>query len=860
MPPNHLEARMDAGDTAVSHAPQGASSRQARRGLSDAAIRAAKPPEKVYKLAAGGRGGQAHWRKAMALEVPFSLQREPRTASRMTIVRMSYKERVKKLVNRWTHGGLARRIYLAFLTAAVLPTAVAGVIGVSASLATLRAQTLGHLQNEVGARTAGVQLFFDQIAAELRFLSDMSGIRSLFDAIEQAPGNVPYALTKDVERDLLRLTELHPHVYQMRVIDLNGHERVRIEKKEDRLVSVHRDQLQDKSDRYYVREALQRKPGELYVSPLDLNEEFGRVELPERPVVRVASLVAGSDGAARGLIVVNLHAQVLLEPLEAMVRERTGNAFLFDRSGHYLHRSSEQLRSSMEPVSALKAQWGEAALRQVLGDEAGTLDTGSSILAYAPVSFGNAYRGLDRSRWVMALSFPKAVLWSSAVNLYALYAVLLAALLVTAWSGYTLSRRLLGPLEDLGKEAEVIADGDFSRRVRVIGNDEIAALGQRFNTMADRIASMVNDLKKHRSRLADEVALRTQELAAERALLKAVFRHAGDAILAVNRRGQLALANTAARNMLQIRGEVEDGPLLGSLWPQWSQLQAEATPDETLRRDIPMGSRVLAVSVDTTTDLTLSTSHVIVARDVSEERKLQDERRQLDRQLFQIEKMATMGELAMGMAHEIGNPLAGMKAVVQSLQYESDIPVLAQEALHRLEAEIDRLSDFLRSFHGFAAPAALNLQSVRLSDAVDDVLFWTRKEAHGQQVNVEIDLPANMLALRADLPQLKQVLLNLVVNALHAMPMGGHLLIAARASKDCARIEIRDTGCGIPNEVIVRIFDPFFTTRAGGSGLGLAITAKIVREHGARIEVDSRPGEGAQFVLWWPLYTSTETV
>lgn len=763
------------------------------------------------------------------------------------------------LLSRWNSGGLARRIYLAFLVAAVLPTAIAGVIGVTASLATLREQTLSHLQNEIAARTAGVQLFFDQIAAELRFLSDMSGIRSLFDAIDQAPGNVRDSLTKDVERDLLRLTELHPHVYQMRVIDLNGRERVRIEKKGDRLVSVPRDQLQDKSDRYYVREALQRKPGELYVSPLDLNEEFGRVELPERPVVRVASLVAGPDGRARGLIVVNLHAQVLLEPLEAMVHEREGMAYLFDRSGHYLHRSSEQPRSSMEPVSAVEKEWGGVTLQQMLGGNAGTLETGASILAYAPVSFGDAYSGLDRSRWVMALSFPKDVLWKSVINLYALYAVLLAALLVTAWGGYTLSRRLLGPLEDLRNEAEVIAGGDFSRRVHVAGNDEIAALGQRFNTMADRLASMVHDLKQHRSRLAEEVALRTQELAAERALLKAVFRHAGDAILAVNRQGQLAMANAAARDMLQIGNDCKDGPPLESLWPQWHQLQADATPGETLRRDIPLGSRVLAVSVDTTTDASLSTSHVIVARDVSEERKLQDERRQLDRQLFQIEKMATMGELAMGMAHEIGNPLAGMKAVVQSLRYESDIPAPAQEALRRLESEIDRLSDFLRSFHGFAAPTALNLQPVRLADTVDDVLFWTRKEARSQQVNVELDLQEDLPALRADLPQLKQVLLNLVVNALHAMPVGGRLVIGAHVADGCARIEISDTGCGIPADVIARIFDPFFTTRSGGSGLGLAITAKIVREHGARIDVDSLPDEGARFVLWWPFQTTTET-
>jgi signal transduction histidine kinase len=211
-----------------------------------------------------------------------------------------------------------------------------------------------------------------------------------------------------------------------------------------------------------------------------------------------------------------------------------------------------------------------------------------------------------------------------------------------------------------------------------------------------------------------------------------------------------------------------------------------------------------------------------------------------------------MGELAMGVAHEIGNPLAGMKAVVQALQYEDDLPGPVLEPLRRLESEIDRLSGFLRSFHGFAAPTALDLRSVGLADALTDVLFWTRKEARSQQVEVTLRLPPDLPVLRADLPQLKQVLLNLVVNALHAMPDGGVLAISARADGPTVRIEVADSGCGIPADVLPRIFDPFFTTRPGGSGLGLAITGKIVREHGATINVDSQAGAGARFVLNWP--------
>lgn len=751
---------------------------------------------------------------------------------------------------QWRRFGLTRRIYGAFLAAAVIPTAIAGVIGVTVSLNVLRTQTLAHLQQEVSARTAGVQLFFDQVAAELRFLADMSSVHALFAAVAKGDERRRAELAAAIERDFARLAELHPHVYQIRLLDAEGLERVRVDRPAQAALVVPTARLQNKADRYYVREALKKPRGELYVSPLDLNEEFGRIEQPERPVVRMAVVVAGPDGTRRGLVVVNLHAQVLLDPLQQMVHEREGVAYLFDRSGHYLHRTAGEITgSAMQPAAALAGLWGSAGLSKVFGVEPGTISTATSIVAYAPLQFGTAFSGAERSRWVMALALPEQVLWRSMVNLSLLYGVLLVALAVTALGGWALSRRLLGPLEDLRREAEVVAEGNFNRHVRVTGRDEIAQLGSSFNSMADRLAALYRDLEAHRGRLEAEVANRTSELAGERALLASVFRHAGDAILAVDGQGKVRLANTAARILFGLT----DAGAVARYWPAWPALAAEVRAGETLRRDVPLGERMLAVSVDAASGPGVAHSHVVVARDVSEERRLQDERRQLDRQLFQIEKLATLGELAMGVAHEIGNPLAGMKAVVQALQYEEDLPGSVLAPLRRLEGEIDRLSGFLRSFHGFAAPTALALQAVDLAEVLADVLFWTGKEARLQRVEVTLALAKGLPRLSADLPQLKQVLLNLVVNALHAMPEGGRLQIAADADGARVHIEVVDSGCGIPAEVQPRIFDPFFTTRRGGTGLGLAISAKIVREHGATIEVDSRAGAGARFVLNWPV-------
>jgi signal transduction histidine kinase len=363
------------------------------------------------------------------------------------------------------------------------------------------------------------------------------------------------------------------------------------------------------------------------------------------------------------------------------------------------------------------------------------------------------------------------------------------------------------------------------------------------------VLGIARDITERRH-LEDEVRVRTVELEQERAFLSAIFEHTGDGILAVDSESCIVLANHEARRLLDVT--LESGPHpLTEFWPEWPLIAGRADNAKEVRHDLEAAGRVLALSVTRTGEL-METRYVIVARDVSDEHRIADERRDLDRQMFQMERMTTLGELAMGVAHEIGNPLAGMKAVAQSLQYEEDLPADVSEALRRLESEIDRLGDFLRSFHGFATPQSAHPVPCRLRDIVEDMLFWIRKEAVSHDVAIGLAIDENLSVL-ADQNQIKQVLLNLVVNSIHAMPHGGALRIAANRDADrSVRIDIADTGVGIGADVLPKIFEPFFTTRATGSGLGLAVVKKIVSAHSAQIDVQSRPGHGTCFTLRWP--------
>lgn len=754
-----------------------------------------------------------------------------------------------QLPNFSLFGGLSRRIYAAFLIAAVIPTALAGAIGVYLSLKALKNETLRNLNQEVTVRSQGIGRFFDQLSSELLYLANTRGLVDVVAARQAQDRWLLQAATTRLERDYAALATLYPHIYQIRLITADGREWVRVDRKPEGVYVVPRQELQAKGDRYYFREAMAVGLGQIYVSPLDLNVEFGKIEKPERPVIRVATPIAGPEGSKIGVLIVNLHADILLEQIQQMANARQGTAYLLDNQGHYLSRSAggEAGAFSMEPVETLGHIFPASISKNLVENRASPSMSDGWIVAHAPIDYApQALAENSKGKWRIALAFPERELFLAVVNLYLLYAVLVVALMVTAVGGYALSRRLLRPLEDLSKETDAIANGDFTRQVSVIGTDEIAALGDKFNTMAKRLHESSLAINAHRDRLEEEVKARTSELEQERASLEAVIEHTADGILAIDRNGDIRLLNPAAMRLLggstsPLSSKIEN------FWPQWSEIAKDAQCGP-LRCDVQLLEQVVSLAISPTT-----AGFIVVARDVSREREIQDERRELDRQMFQMEKLTTLGELAMGLAHEIGNPLAGMKAVAQAMQYEEDIPPGLIEALKRMEAEVDRLSGFLRSFHGFAAPQAILPEPCALGQILDDVLFWTRKDAKSRDIAFELAGIDAMPPLAADPHQLKQVFLNLLMNAVHAMPEGGRVTVDAENQANLARIRICDTGVGMSDDVLNHIFEPFFTTRREGTGLGLAIVRKIVEQHGGSIDASSTPGHGTCFTLNWPL-------
>jgi len=226
-----------------------------------------------------------------------------------------------------------------------------------------------------------------------------------------------------------------------------------------------------------------------------------------------------------------------------------------------------------------------------------------------------------------------------------------------------------------------------------------------------------------------------------------------------------------------------------------------------------------------------------------------------ERQMQQAEKMATIGELASGIAHEIKNPLAGIGAAIQVLSEEFNLRTVHREVVDEIMQQLERLNKTTKDLLSFARLAKPRFLMGDVNAVINSASFFIRKQAEKGNVRIREELEPDIPRILLDPEQMQQVFLNIMLNAIQSMPEGGELYIRTSQEKDTVEVTFKDTGKGIPKEQFRRIFTPFFTTRHQGTGLGLSICRNIVEKHGGYIKVESEPGEGTRFTVTLPVKT-----
>jgi PAS domain S-box-containing protein len=239
---------------------------------------------------------------------------------------------------------------------------------------------------------------------------------------------------------------------------------------------------------------------------------------------------------------------------------------------------------------------------------------------------------------------------------------------------------------------------------------------------------------------------------------------------------------------------------------------------------------------------------IIVIEDVTE-------RANLEEQLRLSEKMAAIGLLAAGVAHEVNTPLTGISSFTQMLLERTEHADPRKELLEKIERQTFRAAKIVNSLLSLARPSEGETQPFDLNVTIGDVLSLLEHQFKLARIQVRRDLASREIVVQGVEYKLQQVFLNLFLNARDAMPKGGWLSVTSRTSDGHAVIEVADTGVGIPTEHLGRIYDPFFTTKpeGRGTGLGLSVTYGIVQEHGGTLVCESDIEQGTRFRLMLPL-------
>ncbi len=239
------------------------------------------------------------------------------------------------------------------------------------------------------------------------------------------------------------------------------------------------------------------------------------------------------------------------------------------------------------------------------------------------------------------------------------------------------------------------------------------------------------------------------------------------------------------------------------------------------------------------------------------EQKVEDRSREIMRmeeQLRRSEKLASLGTLAAGVAHEINNPLTGILLYASLLNGDKRLDPALLPDVERVISETRRCADIVKNLLEFSRESLPVKESIALETILDDIIALFQKQPAFCTITIHREYQESLPYVSVDPNQIREVFINLVINAGHAMPDGGELTLVAYRSADGASVctEVKDTGSGIPAEHLARIFDPFFTTKPEGTGLGLSISYGIIESNGGTIEVQSKVGEGTTFIVKLP--------
>lgn len=415
---------------------------------------------------------------------------------------------------------------------------------------------------------------------------------------------------------------------------------------------------------------------------------------------------------------------------------------------------------------------------------------------------------------------------------WALGAVLLSTLLA-----FVVSRFSLAPIERISKQLDRISAGHFDAEPVVGQGDELGVV----STKIAGIGKQLRDVREIFSTLREN--------------LDQVMSGLEDGLLLFSADGRAVLVSPSVRNFLGESPDELRGKKVSEIFPAGHSIRSaidiagdEIEPVENKEALLHTrnGTVRVGVGAQAIVEQGARMGTLVTLRDL-------ESLERIGNQLLVSERLAALGRVTAGVAHEVKNPLNSMRLWLEVLKGNMPAESEPQEAVKMLDSEIDRLDRAVKTFLSFTKPVELKLEENDLRQLLEDVLDAARPAVTQAGLDLRVDLPAEFPPVLVDRQLIHQAVLNLVLNACDFTPAGGRISVELRRNGDFAEIMVEDSGRGIAREDQKKIFQLFFTTRPGGTGVGLANTFRFVQLHNGQIEFSSELGRGTTFRIELPL-------
>ena len=410
-------------------------------------------------------------------------------------------------------------------------------------------------------------------------------------------------------------------------------------------------------------------------------------------------------------------------------------------------------------------------------------------------------------------------------------AMAMASMLVIL-AAWLIARMTTQPIRELTRASQEIAAGEFGHRIRVSTKDESAQLAYAFNEMSSNLKSMVDIISE------------------DRAKLMSILDNMADGLILTDPEGNVILTNRMVRSLFGIKDVTTTvKPLIEIVreheLSEVLKASLETGREQVIQFESSISNRYLR-AIALPVDQDKARGALVLIQDLTELRGLQTMRR----------------ELVGNISHEFRTPLAGIKAMVETLQDGAiDDGGAAKDFLSRIEVEVDRLTQLVAELTELSriesGHAELDIKPVNLNNLVETVITQLEPQAKRQGLNIEKELAADLPTIPADLERVRQVIVNLVHNAIKFTDTGGWITVKTVVEVESVNMAISDTGIGIVAEDLPHVFERFYKVDKArteqGTGMGLAIAKHIVEAHGGRIWVQSKIGRGSTFTFSLPV-------